>query len=76
MLKYVYDFPSSSTAKFYVHSDRVYPIDGGKAVYLIKGYEWYPIPSTDTPLFVVDRTFVFPHDAPAGTPPKYFLAAP
>jgi hypothetical protein len=42
MPTYVYDFPPSGVAKFYIEGDYVYPMSGaGQAAYWISGNYWY-----------------------------------
>jgi hypothetical protein len=44
MTTYVYDYPSSSTASFYIDGEYVYPMSGTQPAFWINGEYWYPNP--------------------------------
>jgi hypothetical protein len=68
---HVYDYPSGSTAKFYIYGDYVCPMSGLQPAFWINGEYWYPNPPTGTPAFSVSGKFV--HEQGSDTP-KYYLS--
>ena len=71
MTTYVYDYPSGSTASFYIDGDYVYPMSGTQPAFWINGEYWYPNPPTGTPAFSVSGKYVYEH--PASSKPRYYL---
>jgi hypothetical protein len=71
MTTYVYDYPSGSTASFYIDGEYVFPMSGTQPAFWINGEYWYPNPPTGTPAFRVSGKFVYEH--PASSQPRYYL---
>jgi hypothetical protein len=69
MVKYVYDLPSSGSARFYIDGNYVYSFNGGQPIYFIHGDYWYAYPSSVV-LFYVSGGYVYPHE---GGRAKYHL---
>jgi hypothetical protein len=70
MTTHVYDYPSGSTARFYINGDYVYPMSGEQPAFWINGEHWYPNPPTGTPAFRVSGKFVYEQGSDT---PKYYL---
>jgi len=61
MRTYVYDYPSGSTARFYIDGEYVIPMSGTQPAFWINGDHWYPNPPTGTPAFSVSGKYVYEH---------------
>jgi len=72
MTTYVYDYPSGSTASFYIEGEYVFPMSGTLPTFWINGGYWYPNPPTGTPAFSVSGKYVYEY--PASSTPRYYLS--
>jgi hypothetical protein len=69
-MTYVFDFPVSGAAKFYIKGNYVYTMNGGRPAYRINGEYWHSDAST-TPAFLAKDRYVYEY--PPSSTPKYYL---